>query len=190
MWTENLAGYRMNVSGLNSNNINSLSGKNGIVSGEEFELLTRELFSSASKAASASGVNASKISQTRLPKVDMGINFFSENTNAEIIKNASINKTGFDVQLSTKAVSDIQLLRTEAAKTQLIDRKVEGKIVLPSDVSGSLNLKSIFSVNHTSQFLNAGKADKDRKGSNPFDYVPVRVSKKENENKDSLNIFA
>jgi hypothetical protein len=174
----------LNVSGLNLNT--------GIVSGKELEQVSREIFGAAQTISikPQSQTTASKVQTT-----DAGINLYSQNTDIALTKQISSLKAGCDVQISPNALSNINMLNSQAALTQFssINKAVEGKIAIPVDKNAeTIDLKSIFSASNATSLFDTKSLENDRKGSNPFAYAQAKTEnlEKESNEEEILSIFA
>jgi hypothetical protein len=175
----------LTVSGLNVNT--------GIVSGAELEKVSREIFGAAQTISFQPSVQGQN-SSSKIQSADAGINLYSQNTDIALAKQISNTKSGYDVQISSNALSNINMLNSQAALSQIssINKAVEGKIYVPVDKNiETVDLKSVFASSNAA-LLNTTSLKNDKKGSNPFAYTQSKAQsiEKENNEEESLSIFA
>lgn len=90
---------------------------NGIVTGKELAQVTSEISFAASQIGNSKAVGSTaSIDLSKFKKVDQGLNLFS--ADADTVRKVAANKAAFDVQISSNALSNLQMLQTEAAKAQ------------------------------------------------------------------------
>ena len=176
----------LTISGLNVNT--------GIVSGAELEQVSREIFGAAQTISFQPASQAQVIAPKAQP-ANVGVNLYSQDADIALTKQVSNSKSGYEVQISSNALSNINMLNSQAALLQFssINKAVEGKIYVPVDKNAeTVDLKSVFAASNAINILNTKNLENDRKGSNPFAYAQARtqsVKDKHNE-EESLSIFA
>jgi hypothetical protein len=165
----------------------------GIVSGAELERVSREIFG-ASQTITVKPSAQSQISSTQFPPVDRGINLFAPNTDIALTKQVAGLKSGYDVEISQNALSSINSLNSQAAilKFASLHKQVEGKIYIPVEKNlETMDLKMVFAASNAPKLFNTKNLESDRKGSNPFNYVPqTQKAKKTKSIEENLSIFA
>lgn len=182
----------LTVNNLNLNRYNPIATSNDLVSSSELESISRELFAAAPSTQSATqvsfGQNVSKLNKF---EANNGLKLFGADAqlNAQNMEQVAVNKAGYNVNLSDKALTSIENLKAQAAKLQFSStpKQMDGKVFVP-EFKADADVKSVFAAKNTMETIEIGNMDKDRKGSNPF-YVAAQTETKD-DNKESLNIFA
>ncbi|MDD3150073.1 MAG: hypothetical protein PHV68_04490 [Candidatus Gastranaerophilales bacterium] len=169
---------------LGINNFNNVSYKNAFVSGAELEQVSQQLFAAASSTKTSSVKSFPSVSAQN---ANLGL----INADIQTIRQIAANKAGLDVNLSTNALSTIEMLKSQAAQNLFssVVKTVDGKLHVPNEMAEKVNLKEVFSVKTKPELFNIADMDKDRKGSNPFVFVASGKEEK-TEEIESLNIFA
>lgn len=131
----------MMVGNLNSN-MNIFARASELVSGSELEQVSQQLLAAAPSVKSAETV-APKLN---LVKADSGLKVFGAESNldAQTVKNLS----GYNVNLSSTALSAIEALKVQAAKAQIVNmpQVMDGKVNVKPEVSQFNDVKSVFST--------------------------------------------
>ena len=194
MWANKKTGDRM-VTGISSLNNPFSAVNSGLVNGAELQGISRELLAAAGATSVTKTLANLDLSKVNVQPANNGLNVFTKGIDVQTANQIALNGAGQNVQLSQNAVSNIQMLMTEAAKSQFtsVHKNMEGKIYVPNDTPVIGDLKDVFALSTAPRLLNTKSLTKDKRGSNPFDFVP-RIPKsqknQEQEQEQNLSIFA
>jgi hypothetical protein len=170
--------------------IGGLSGTNALVSGNELEQVSKEIFGAASVGKPASTAqNVSQINLDRFNAVETGIRIFGDeaNSDTQVARQIANNKAGLDVNLSKNTLAAIESLNAKAANLQMQDvsNRVSGKIHVYNEAPNFADTKSVFAINNATQLFGTDNLENNKKGSNPF---LIKSLKKDDNKEEKLNL--
>ncbi len=139
---------------------------------------------------SVQSVDLDNLNLTKFKRVDLGLDLYSNRTNAETASQVAIRNAGIDVKLNQNFIANVQYLNSQAAQSATkVSKQVEGKIALPVNEDNQVNLREVFALPKSTELFASQNLNKDKRGSNPFSYQQPAAKKDRNE-KEPLSIFA
>ena len=170
--------------GLQLNGIQS-----SFVTGKELEAVSSKIFQAAqAQSTNTQAVDLSKIDVAKFKQINNGTALSGLNANNEVSK--QIADMNANLQLSQQTIANLQALQSNAA-IKNIDRIVEGKMTIPTMVKETEASGEVFPLTQPVEILTSQKADKDKKGSNPFVFIFTQNNdEKEETSSNLLSIFA
>lgn len=168
MWTENIGVSVMSltVGSLSINSGNFLSRTSGVVSGTELQQVSSEILAQAPTATVQKAEHST-------PSLDLKIFNADSQLTSQTARQIAANQAGFDVSLSEQALSAIETLRTQAAKSQSanLSRNMDGKVFIPFEKAELANIKSVFAYSNPVQLQKTINIFKDNQARN-FYFTP------------------
>jgi hypothetical protein len=123
-------------------------------------------------------------------KVDVSLYGTNATSNTEAVKLAATNTSGYELNLSQKALSAVNALNAKAA-TDVVNNIAQyrnGLIHVNAEKPEFTGLKNTFALQNSPSVFETMDLSKDRRGPGPF-YVP-RDTKEKVEKEEGLNLIA
>lgn len=147
--------------------------------------LLKEVSAEILKRAHAQNANSGAVANSSFRVVDLGIDLYSGQVNAQTARQIAMNNSGLQLQLNQNVLNSINFLNSQAA--QQTQKNVEGKLAFA--VYESTDVQQTAETPKFNSIISF-KTDKDKQDSNPFYHGELLANNNQDEEKQSeLNIL-
>ena len=141
-------------------------------------------------------IDLSNFDLSRFKRVDLGLEVYTRQINAEKATQIAIRQSGLDINLTQKFAANIKYLNTQAAINRNSDMSknlMTGKIHTQVNVTEADNTREVFALPKSGNIFDIASMNKDKQGSDGTAYFkqnPKGEGQESKEDSTSLSIFA